>query len=478
MVTKKHIIETIDKAEKDFLRCWRDLRALCSKTSSSDRKFKILTSFQADLTLAIRRVDKTYRQIKDEKRSLVRRKSFLSAKWFRHRMALLSAHEESLKVVIDIGKVLGDSFAWMFYRKERHWISQHEKHQSQRHLPPGIGGIGEFEVIRNSPIFYNWFTIYHGMTTFLRLGDVSFFDLKTFRLAGIGEIKTTDKTGDVIRVQMTVVGDKPSKVKDTRKKRDYKRDKTTEKLSPDMKARLRRQIDQISEAFDNHEKSEDNMKLHLRSQSNHEKLTSLSRLLKKSNTAQVEVDDGFHLIAYRDRRMPLSSRIMKSSPRCFDKLLSDSSEGVFRTFKKNSPDNVLNIETLIHRSKGYQRTHGCVPPFWWPVDHSLIRDLLFMNVMAVSAFNPARLIEKLRALGLEISRNSNTRQFTIRKNFDSGHIFDMDSFGYYLHLIQNEMFTEESIVQLVSNILSEAEKLKDTARTVSLSLDIQHYFDG
>ena len=93
---------------------------------------------------------------------------------------------------IAIGRSLGDSFAWFFYHSERKHLEEHLKHERQLHMPPGIGGIGELEFLDKTRVIDNHLVIYHGTTTFLRIGDVSFLDMKTLRLTAIGELKTKE----------------------------------------------------------------------------------------------------------------------------------------------------------------------------------------------------------------------------------------------------------------------------------------------
>ena len=56
-------------------------------------------------------------------------------------------------------------------------------------MPPGFGGIGETMFMKNVRMFGEYMVIYHGMTTILRIGDITFIDLKKLKVAGIGEIK-------------------------------------------------------------------------------------------------------------------------------------------------------------------------------------------------------------------------------------------------------------------------------------------------
>jgi hypothetical protein len=58
-------------------------------------------------------------------------------------MAQLDTYLKILKGEIGSAKVIGDGYAWIFYRTDDHLIDEHLKRQRQTNLPPGVGGIGE-----------------------------------------------------------------------------------------------------------------------------------------------------------------------------------------------------------------------------------------------------------------------------------------------------------------------------------------------
>src|SRR5207244_7189664 len=65
----------------------------------------------------------------------------------------------------------------------------HFKNPANPHTPPGIGGRGELEFIKHVRL-PGFLTIYHGITTLPRIGDVSFFNPVTGRISAIGELKS------------------------------------------------------------------------------------------------------------------------------------------------------------------------------------------------------------------------------------------------------------------------------------------------
>ena len=61
----------------------------------------------------------------------------------------------------------------------------------QFYAPPGIGGLGELNFIEDARLVKGHLGLYHGMTTFLRLGDISFINMEGLSLSAVAELKTT-----------------------------------------------------------------------------------------------------------------------------------------------------------------------------------------------------------------------------------------------------------------------------------------------
>ena len=68
-------------------------------------------------------------------------------------------------------------------------LRKHLEHPAIRHFPTGIGGRGEVEFIRQARAEKH-FLLHHGITTFLRIGDISFVDLRRRTVSGLGELKS------------------------------------------------------------------------------------------------------------------------------------------------------------------------------------------------------------------------------------------------------------------------------------------------
>ena len=67
---------------------------------------------------------------------------------------------------------------------------EQQKHEAIFHTPPGVGGKGELEFIDRFKVLNSNIVLYHGTTSFLRVGDISFIKIPTLELTAIGELKT------------------------------------------------------------------------------------------------------------------------------------------------------------------------------------------------------------------------------------------------------------------------------------------------
>jgi hypothetical protein len=165
-----------------------------------------ILKFQPSLAKAIFRLDKLHSQLASERKDLVQRKQALSAHWLRSRLRKIRDLQDSLATAASIGRSLGDGLAWVFYREDPASLSAHSTHDPIRHIPNTTGGRGEVSFIQATQAIDGYFILYHGITTLLRHGDLSVFNLKTGRLAAIGELKTTRVGPKELSITVALMG--------------------------------------------------------------------------------------------------------------------------------------------------------------------------------------------------------------------------------------------------------------------------------
>src|ERR1700731_315751 len=176
--TRKQIRHLIDEAELSYRKVWS---TLVSMKTGVGLDGNAILAFQPTLASALFRLDDGYRKLIQAQRSDIRRKASIPEQRFRQRMRAIAEDLKALRSTMKIGRDIGDAFAWAFLREDQELIENHFSHPPNPHTPPGIGGRGELEFVRQfRPA--GFLMLYHGATSFLRVGDVSFVDLKSGRV--------------------------------------------------------------------------------------------------------------------------------------------------------------------------------------------------------------------------------------------------------------------------------------------------------
>src|SRR5438046_7311545 len=120
-------------------------------------------------------------------------------------MKCLADYREGIKHVINIGKGLGDAYAYWFYRNDLELLEKQFTHNRMDSTLPETGAKGEFHFLKNIRHLDGNLCIYHGITNILRYGDFSFYDLKKHHVAEIAELKTKSLGGNQYQLALTAI---------------------------------------------------------------------------------------------------------------------------------------------------------------------------------------------------------------------------------------------------------------------------------
>ncbi|MBD1548134.1 hypothetical protein [Roseibium aggregatum] len=449
-ISKRLVIESVDAADVHFQWCWEFLRTPRKKLKSRQAIF----DFQVRLTTAFERLCTTYRAIKAAERRLIGRKSLYSAEWFDNRMAQLAQYRNVIIEALGIGRCLGDGFAWVFYRNEPALLEQHAMHQRQLLLPPGIGGIGERAFVEKLQGFEGNFVIYHGITSILRLGDVSFYDPSSGKIACVGELKTKHMGEDQYQIALGIVaGDEKSLVIPPV---DAANDEQAIPLEPGVRETLNRQVKQISAAFTNKKKSKDDVRIDMKTQFHH---GILAQVVGKSETRVVrfrQAGSGLTIGAWRPRKISsLGRRLMrKTGPR--EKALKPVQDAALAILSNELDDNCLFVSSLGNHDSGYPpMLTGTDPFFWWPLDAHILYDIIFGYVIVMTAFNPAHLWAELRKRGFTVVVDKRSRVTTIHKEIN-GRQMEVKNFDYFHQAVQHGLLSEEAALEIFDTWIDNA----------------------
>ena len=138
MTSLDTIRKLIDQTAAQYEECWTFLSSW--KDGRSRPTSSQILNFQPKLATAIFKLGHMHESLAKERTSLIRRKKDLSPNWFRRRMSALAGYQKALAEAIKIGRVIGDSFAWMFYQGERNRLQKHFLHEPIFKIPSGLGG--------------------------------------------------------------------------------------------------------------------------------------------------------------------------------------------------------------------------------------------------------------------------------------------------------------------------------------------------
>src|SRR5690606_1675385 len=207
MITKKELNILFVKITSDYYELW-DILLVLKRISKRNIIYKDLVGIQVLLGKALFKLSKKHIAITSEKKTLITKKHTLAPPWFKNRMKLLSNYQDIIDNYIRVGRSLGDSFCWLFYHKEKKMIEKHLKHPLQFYFPQGIGGVGEVTFVERTQVMGRHITLFHNISNFLRIGDVSYIDAKSFTLSAIGEIKSQKASANQIQISAHLIGKK------------------------------------------------------------------------------------------------------------------------------------------------------------------------------------------------------------------------------------------------------------------------------
>lgn len=452
MVSKLEIKNLIDEVEIRYQQCWNTLSRIRSLDPSNIDSQSFL-DFQPTLAQCLFDLDETYRYLHQEKLRIIEKKTKLAPKWLVHRLQLIREYQDVIKDTIAVGKVLGDAFAWIFYSEDRRFLKKHLKYQKNFHTPPGIGGKGELELIKRILLIENRLIIYHQLTNYLRIGDVSIYDLQQKQLWALGEIKTARGGPEKLDVTLSALGpaqDFYFNPDDQPEEMGSIEDLISPTLPAHMSSRLKRQLGEIARSFDV-PKPDDKFKM-----SGDFHFADLKHLLERVKTSSIvyqKAGDGLLLIGLKDRKKSLSTRIMNRSSDKLIERLDDIPNQARSILNPKSEYNSLNTYSWHHPNPKYQPQLGMTPFFWWPLDSDLIKKVVFQDVLIFAIYNPGHFIPKLQKIGFQVEHTKDTNKFTVKKT-SGNRTIKLENFHYFINLIALQLCSEEAVVKMVQDFMT------------------------
>jgi hypothetical protein len=462
MITRSQVKEAINQAESDFSNCWEILASVKKGQFEADSKISLFR-FQPTLATAIFDLTHVYRKIEQESRALISQKLRYSQAWFHKRIRFLSKEQKKLNSAIVIGKGIGDAFALFFYQRDSHYISEHLAQPSQIHVPPGIGGAGELEFAKNVSNVQGHFVVYHGITNLLRLGDITLIDLKNFRVAGIGEIKSDCVEPGLLEISLLVSGpglELPQAVETlTAANQGDKSKLIYPNLSPSSRDRLKRQLKKITESYKKLGLCSD-MMLKLETSSSYEDLSRFVASLRSPRLQYSKLSAGLLICGYKERARSLYQKLSLMKHVDVNARLDGLEAATVSILARARTGDYLHIRPFFY-DIDYSTCHlpGMTHIVWWPISDDVIRKILFQDVYLFTIFNTAHLAEKLEASGWSIEdKNSPLGSVKVSKTYGKSTLV-VEGMSYYMSMIQQYLISEDVVISL----LAEVEKQLDSS---------------
>jgi hypothetical protein len=478
MITRSQVEEVVNQAESGFSHCWEILASVKKGQFEADSKIS-LVRFQPILATAIFDLTHVYRKIEQESRALINQKLRYNQAWFHKRIRFLSKEQKKLNSAIAIGKGIGDAFALFFYQGDPHYISEHLAQPSQIHVPPGIGGAGELEFAKNVSNVWGYFVVYHGITNILRLGDITLIDLKNFRVAGIGEIKSHYLEPGLLTISLLVSGpglELPQVLKTlTAANQGEQSESIYTNLSPSNRDRLKRQLKKITESYKKLGQSSD-AKLELETSSSYEDLSKFVASLRSSRFQYSNLSNGLLICGYKERARSLYRKLSPMQHLDVSAWLEGLEAATESILAIGRNDNSLHIRPFFYETD-FSTCHlpGMTHIAWWPISDDIIRKILFQDVSLFTLLNSAHLVEKLEASGWSIEdKDRPLGSVKVSKPHGKATLV-AEGMSYYMSMIHQYLLSEDVVISLLAKVEKQVDSTGPTLPQRISLLPIQKF---
>ncbi|HLK29061.1 MAG TPA: hypothetical protein VKT28_10775 [Puia sp.] len=470
-LTKNNISKAIDNVQDKYSALFDDL-ILLKNFKSKNFKSKSIFDFQYKLGIQLYKLASLRNEITVQEKKLIDKKQLIKPRWFIHRMRLYRKFKDSVENCIRIGKTLGDAFVWHFYQFNLPELFRHIDHEEIKIPPTGIGGMGELEFIKKNFILNNHFALLHGITNFLKIGDVSFISMDDCLLTSLGEIKTEKKEDGSLMVHLTAINSKGRHFFENINS-DAKNEKDIYKgyFNPE---RFKRQIKKIIAVLKvSKEKNNENQLIYDKYYV--KELEDVVDGLKGKVLNMKKVNARLLFVSNRFNYRTFSKRMFaKQNVKAYKRREDEIVKMVNSLYDKENLNHPIQMGSIHFDGKLEPISLiGTCPIFWYPIRPDIIKEIYFQNVFVLSLFNPTELFLNLKKLGLEFSKDEDTGKFYFGKMIGEKRMW-IENISYFLSLIKDHLQTEEAVIEAIKGIVSITENQKDASTGVKIMPEIYH----
>lgn len=427
IITRQTVLKKINIAENELLECYQLLKDF------KNGNFTVLISFQPKLAICLYKLSVFYQELCKEHKEIISRKEKFTEQELKILLKNNSDFQKAIKAIIEIGKTLGDSYAYFFFNDNIDTLHKNLTHQNTGFFPTGIGGQGELQFIRNYQSLGGAYIIHHSITSMLKTGDFSLYQPDA-GIIGYGEIKTEVVDGH-LSLNIITSTNIDLEINESESLNLCSDVNDLVKKYPKLSKQLA-----IQEKLLKFKKSD--FKKNLEIKFEHKLLNKLIE-----NEIAINQDKNIILYGYRPYYNDSIERLMNDQ-NCEDETLPIELKSYVHEFIiSNSKYNMVIMKKI-----DCNITHTRVPMFWWNIDSKLFQDILFGKLRVISLYNPAKLLDYYESKGFKVSF-LNPKNFYLYKQINGNNV-EFRDFNIINDLAMYSLMKFNNIIKLINDYFS------------------------
>lgn len=467
MVNRKSIEQTIDNASNSFETCFYFLAQLKSIRSNYNPQQIAhgLINFQLLLSRSLYSVESKYRKVSFELKGLNKRRTLLTLSYFKKRSKILDIYLAALKRTIQIGKAIGDAYVWFFFQFDQNLLLKHINNEENLHPTHGSGGKAELLFLNRGLIIkQRYFTIYHGISNILRIGDFTIFDLKKFRINETVELKSKQINDRCYNMSLFTIG--KNKTSFLTSKIEIKNNQPEIETEEVYKSRLEKQLKKMSELMKVQKTSKSKEKLICGENYIYDLDEELLKL-KPYVTKHLKLGKGLIVSCNKVGNKSLSKQLLNGlklkDPNIQDlyNLMDETMDGIKELDYKL-------FSTILYNEKSINFHPGTMPLFWYKINSSNLKKIYFGEIILTSVYNPARFIQALMEIGFKYKTEN--KSLIIYKEMGTQNL-RIENHMYFVDLISMYLMKEKTIVRMFEETINKIKSKK--VKNAKISLEIK-----
>lgn len=425
LITKEKVKEKTNNANDILYKCFNMLMDI---KHARDNLLDSLLNFQPLLAECLYELMSFYQELKTEEKSLIKDKKEYTLDTFKGIMKENAKFSKIVSEVINIGKSLGDAFAWFFYRNNRKELDDHFRHNKTGLYVSGLGGYGELQFVKNTKFIDGLFVLYHGITSMLRIGDFSLCDIRQGVL-GVGEIKTKqdgDKFVSTINISSKVNID-------------------SSKIYPENGLKASNSSEDITKEF-----------------------PKLTQQLKVQDSLLKLKDAEFSSKQYSDFEYDLVDKLTPSTPfainedssmllcgfwnkydNLFDILYDSGKDTTFPSGLTNEIDKIIVKDSVnnnvIVNVLDTNMDIMQIPIFWWDIEDETCKNLYFKKISIVNGYNISNLIQKFLNIGFAIKGQIKSQKEIVLEKASGNKMMQFQNFDSLCRLATHNLMRTDAV---------------------------------